>query len=191
MMKKMAREGSCSNKCKEVCSTFPAETNNSWPFRIKLTTDHVRWDSLKILPSKEFEEHILCNMNKDRHKALDEWNPVEIFIYDADTCETYPVKLAKKESFWFEPITPFLDEKQRKGKPFCPNAETKKQPCYDLEEARKEFVYSIEPFRQIVRKRNLNYNQEIGLRWSSSKGVEKLEFSVLYVPRLDLHSLRI
>ena len=63
--------------------------------------------------------------------------------------------------------------------------------CYDLEEARKEFAYSIEPFRQLVNKRNLNYNQEIGLRWSGVKAIEKLEFSVLYVPRLDLSSLRI
>lgn len=188
MMKKMAE----TTKCKEVCSTLPAETNNnSWPFRIKLTTDHIRWDSLKISPSKEFEEHILGNMNKDSHDVLDAWKAVEILIYDVDIDETYPVKLAKKESYWFEPIAPFFDEKQRQGKSFCPNAEMKKQPCYDLEEARKEFAYSIEPFRQIVRKRNLNYNQEIGLRLSSSKGVEKLEFSVLYVPRLDLHSLRI
>lgn len=184
-MNKMAE----TTKCKEVCSTLPAETNNSWPFRIKLTTDHMRWDSLKISPSKEFEEHILGNMNKDSHEVLDAWKAVEILVYDVDTDETYPVKLAKKESFWFEP---FSDEKQRKGKSFCPNAAAmKKQPCYDLEEARKEFVYSIEPFRQIVRKRNLNYNQEIGLRWSSCRAVEKLEFSVLYVPRLDLHSLRI
>ena len=63
--------------------------------------------------------------------------------------------------------------------------------CYDLEEARKGFAYSIEPFRQLVNKRNLNYNQEIGLRWSGAKAVEKLEFSVLYVPRLDLSRLRI
>ena len=66
------------------------------------------------------------------------------------------------------------------------------QPTYyDWEEARKEFAYSIEPFRQLVNKRNLNYNQEIGLQWSGTKAVEKLEFSVLYVPRLDLSSLRI
>ena len=44
---------------------------------------------------------------------------------------------------------------------------------------------------QVVNKRNLNYNQEIGLRWSVTKAVEKLEFSVLYVPRLDSSSLRI
>jgi hypothetical protein len=190
MMKKMAREGSDieedigSNKGKEVCG-------NSWPFRIKLTTDHIRWDSLKISPSEEFEEHILHNLNEASHRALEAWLPVEISIYDVDTHETYPVKLAKKESFWFKP-TPLFYEKPRKEKSFFSDATMMEQPaCYDLEEARKVFAYSIEPFRQIVKKRNLNYNQEIGLRWSGSKGVEKLEFSVLYVPRLDLSSLRI
>lgn len=188
-MKKMARDGSgigedSSNKDKEVCSNLP-EDSNSWPFRIRLTTDHLCWDSLKISPSKEFEEHILGNMNEASRKALKAWLPVEISIYDVDTCETYPAKLAKKESFWFKP-TPFSYEKPRKEKTIM------EQPtCYDLEEARKEFAYSIEPFRQLVNKRNLNYNQEIGLRWSGTKAVEKLEFSVLYVPRLDLSSLRI
>ena len=69
-------------------------------------------------------------------------------------------KLAKKESFWFKP-TPFSYEKPRKEKTM-----TEQPTCYDLEEARKEFAYSIEPFRQVVSKRNLKYNQEIGLRWS-------------------------
>ncbi|KAG2695497.1 hypothetical protein I3843_07G015300 [Carya illinoinensis] len=175
----MARDGSVTR-----------ETCNSWPFRIRLTTDHLRWDSLKILPSKEFEEHILGNMNEASNNALEAWIPVELSIHDANTHETYSVKLAKKEAFWFKP-TPFLDEKQRKEKPFYPYSTMMDQPCYDWEEARKEFAYSIEPFRHVVKKRNLNYNQEIGLRWSGSEAVKKLEFSVLYVPRLDLHSLRI
>ena len=170
MMKKMARYGSgigedISNKDKEVCSNLP-EDSNSWPFRIRLTTDHLCWDSLKISPSKEFEEHIVGNMNKASHKALKAWLPVEISIYDVDTCEAYPAKLAKKESFWFKP-TPFFYEKPRKEKSTQPNATMMEQPiCYDLEEARKEFAYSVEPFRQVVNKRNRNYNQEIGMRWS-------------------------
>ena len=142
MMKKMAREGSDieedigSNKGKEVCG-------NSWPFRIKLTTDHIRWDSLKISPSEEFEEHILHNLNEASHRALEAWLPVEISIYDVDTHETYPVKLAKKESFWFKP-TPLFYEKPRKEKSFFSDATMMKQPaCYDLEEARKVFAYSI------------------------------------------------
>ena len=148
MMKKMARDGSgigedSSIKDKEVCSNLP-EDSNSWPFRIRLTTDHLCRDSLKISPSKEFEEHILGNMNEASRKALKAWLPGEISIYDVDTCETYPAKLAKKESFWFKP-TPFSYEKPRKEKTMM------EQPtCYDLEEARKEFAYSIEPFRQVT-----------------------------------------
>ena len=74
MMMKMAGDGSgmgedSSKKDKEVCGNLP-EDSNSWPFRIRLTTDHLCWDSLKISPSKEFEEHILGNMNEASRKAL-------------------------------------------------------------------------------------------------------------------------
>ena len=62
--------------------------------------------------------------------------------------------------------------------------------CYDLEEARKKFSYSIEPFRQVVSKRNLNYNQEIGLRWSGTKAVEKLEFFSFICTKVGLKQLK-
>ena len=118
-MKKMAGDGSgigedSSKKDKEVCGNLP-EDSNSWPFMIRLTTDHLCWDSLKISPSKEFEEHILGNMNEASRKALKAWLPVEISIYDVDTCGTYPAKLAKKKSFWFKP-TPFSYRSQERKK---------------------------------------------------------------------------
>lgn len=62
--------------------------------------------------------------------------------------------------------------------------------CYNLEKRRKEFAYSIEPFRQITKRRSLSYGQEIGFKWSDCKAVGSLEFSVLYVPRLDLLNFR-
>lgn len=112
---------------KELYSTLP-KGSNSWPFRIKLTTNHMCWDTPKISPSKEFQEHILGNMNEASHKSLDEWIPVETSRFYADMRETYPVKLAKKESFWFE-RTPFYDKKPRKEKLY-PKAAMMKQPCY-------------------------------------------------------------
>lgn len=164
-------ESSCSNKVKNE----PLETGIHWPLRIKLTTD-LRWDSLKISPSEELEEHILGNINMDSRRLLDAWIPIELSIYDVNISETCKVNLAKKESFWFE-LTP--------EKSCSLNAGMVEEPCYDVEKSRKEFSYSIEPFRQIKKRGNLNYGQEIGLRWSGSKSVNKLEFSVPYVPRLD------
>lgn len=176
-------EGRCSNNGKEVCSLVAKETRTSWPFTIKLTTDHIRWDSLKISPSKELEEHILGNINEASRKLLDAWIPIELYIDDVDTCQTYKVKLAKKESFWFEP-TPENTSWY--------NAAMVEEPCYDLEKKRKEFAYSIEPFRQIAKRRSLSYDHEIGLRWSGNKSNNKFEFSVLNVPNtLDIRNLRI
>lgn len=183
-------EDSGSSKGKGVCSSA-AEASHSWPVKIRLSTDHMRWNSLKMSPSKELQEQILGKMRETSRKQLDAWIPVEMFIYDVDTCETYKVKLAKKESFWFEPA-PFLDEKEDPYPSSSSKRVLKEQPCSDLKKARKEFAYTIEPFRHIVKKRNLSYGHEIGLRWSGSKSIDKLEFSVLYVPRrLDLQSLRI
>lgn len=173
-------EGKCSNKGKEVHSWLTNETTTSWPFTIKLTPDHIRWDSLKISPSKELEEHILWNIDEASRKLLDAWIPIELCINDVDTCETYKVKLAKKESFWFEPIP---------EKTSLYHEAMVEEPCYDLEKKRKEFAYSIEPFRQITKRRSLGYDHEIGLRWSSSKSVNIFEFSVLNGPGSDLRNL--
>lgn len=178
----MAEDGG-SSEGEGVC-TRGTEASTSWPIKITLSTDQMRWDSLKISPSKELQEQIIGKMSEASRKALDSWIPVEMFMYDVDTCETYEIELAKKESFCFEP-TPCLGEKKRV---------LKAQPCSDMKKARQEFAYSIKPFRQIVRKRNLSYGQEIGLRWLGSKTIDELEFSVLYVPRrdpLDLRTLRI
>ncbi|KAJ7977994.1 hypothetical protein O6P43_007533 [Quillaja saponaria] len=167
---------SSSKKGKEVFSSMP-KPSNPWPIRIKLTTDNLLWDSLKVSPSKEFEDCILEHMNEESRKALDSWIPTNIEIYDVDTCETYKVKLVKKESFWFEPM------------PL--KATMVEQPCYDLEEARETFAYSVEPFRHIARKRKLNYDQEIGFRFSSCKAVNRFEFSVLYSPIMDIHFIKV
>lgn len=150
-----------------------------WPFRIKLSADHIRWDSLKISPSKEFEEWILGHMSEGNRKAIEAWAPVNISIYDVDTCETYKAKMAKKESFWFDPM-PCVGEKK---------STMKEPPCYDLEKARKEFVYSIEPFRYVVKRRDLRRDQEIGLRVSGNSN--DLEFSILYSPLLHIDSFRV
>ncbi|TKY61479.1 40S ribosomal protein S4-2 [Spatholobus suberectus] len=158
----MAIVTECSHK-----STL--KISDPWPFRIKLTTDRMRWDSLKISPSKEFEEYILGHMNESSRKALESWIPVNILIYDVDTCETYDAKLSKKESFWFDPM-PVLGEKPKKGE--CPcsfKTAMREPPCYNLAKAREEFAYSIEPFRHIIRKRDLKYDQEIGLRYCGGK----------------------
>ncbi|KAK7258843.1 hypothetical protein RIF29_24431 [Crotalaria pallida] len=144
------------------------EGNEAWPFRIKLTTDCMRWDSLKITPSKEFEEFILGHINESSRKALESWNPVNILIYDVDTCETYDAKLSKKESFWFNPM-PVIGEKPTMREPHS----------YGLKKAREEYAYSIEPFRYIIRKRDLKYDQEIGFRFSGGRVIVGLEFSVL------------
>lgn len=148
------------------------DTKNSdpWPMRMKLTTDIMRWDSLKISASKEFEDNTLRHMNERSRKALESWIPVKISIYDVDTCETYEANLSKKESFWFDPI-PVVDEK--------PKMSFKTVMC-DLEKARKKFAYSIQPFRHIIKKRNLQYDQEIGLRFSGGNVIVGFEFSVLH-----------
>lgn len=143
--------------------------------------DRMRWDSLKISPSKEFEEYVLGHMNENSRKDLESWIPVNILIYDVDTCETYDAKLSKKESFWFDPM-PLLGEKQKKGV---------EPPCYNLEKAREDFAYSIEPFRHVIRKRDLKYDQEIGLRYCGGNVVVAFEFSVLHSSLLDFGCFRV
>lgn len=149
------------------------KTNNSWPIIIKLTTDCMRWNSLKISPYKDFEE-ILEHMNESSRKDLESWIPVNILIYDVDTCETYDATLSKKESFWFDPM-PLVGEKSSSSK-----ATMWESPCYNLEKTREEFVYSIEPFRHIIRKRDLKYDQQIGLRFYGGNVIVGFEFSVLH-----------
>ncbi|KAK7337801.1 hypothetical protein VNO77_18388 [Canavalia gladiata] len=179
------REFSNGNKGKKACSyKSTSKVSDLWPFRIKLTTECMRWDSLKITPSKEFEEHIVGHMNESNSKALKSWIPVNILIHDVDNRETYEAKLSKKESFWFDPM-PILGEKSKKGE--C----LREPPCYDFKKAREEFAYSIEPFRNIITKRGLKYDQEIGLRYCGDKVVEGFEFSVLHSSSLDIHSFRI
>ncbi|KAF5739847.1 hypothetical protein HS088_TW12G01058 [Tripterygium wilfordii] len=163
-------------KFKEKFCSTAAETMNPWPFRLKLTRDHIRWDSLKIPPSRDFEAHILENLDEASRRVLDAWGSVQVSIFDADTCDTHKVNLVKKKAFWFEP---FPDVGQRKGK-------QKTFSCND-----DEFAYSIEPFKMIVKKRNLSCDQEIGFRWSGNYPVKRLDFSVLYVPSLDMYNLKI
>jgi len=168
----------CSNK-------GASKSNDSWPIIIKLTTDCMCWDSLKISPSKEFEEYVLKHMNESSRKSLDSWIPVNVLIYDVDTCDTYDSNLSKKESFWFDPM-PLVGEKIKVGKhSFSYSSSSYEEtmwelPCYDLEKARKEFVYSIEPFRHIIRKRDLKYDQEIGLRFCGGNVTVGFEFFVLH-----------
>lgn len=157
---------------------------------MKLTTDQLRWDSLKIPQSKEFEEVILRNMNEGSCRVLDEMIPIEISIYDVDICETYKVKLVKKEAFWFEPL-PLVGEKSRKDKFSSHSIAEVSGKSYNLHKEKKEFAYSIEPFRHVVNKRGLDYQQEIGLRWSGSKTINRFDFSVLSSPRLSLYNLMI
>lgn len=45
-----------------------------WPFKLKLTSDHIRWDSIKIPPSNEFEQHILSNLDEGSRRILDSFN---------------------------------------------------------------------------------------------------------------------
>ncbi|KAL1313025.1 hypothetical protein HN51_039603 [Arachis hypogaea] len=146
--------------------------NNPWPFRIKLTRDCMKSDSIKIPPSKEFEANILGEMNESSRQALESWRPVKIVIYDVDICKTYDTKLCKKESFWFEPIRA-LGEKPHVG------ATMTDLPSYDAVKARQDFVYSIHPFKHIISKRNLNYGQQIGLRVSHDQAVVTFDFSVI------------
>lgn len=94
-------EGGCGENMIGQCSSGTIEADKLWPFRLKLTTDHIRWDSLKIPPSQAFEEHILANLDEASRKLLDAYLPIELHIADADACETYKVKLVKKDSFWF------------------------------------------------------------------------------------------
>lgn len=174
----------------ELVSTIYGGSSH-WPYRMKLTTDQLRWDSLKISKPQEFQEMILRNMNEGRYRDLDDMMiPIEISIYDVDTCETYKVKLVKKEAFWFEPL-PVVAENSKKDK-FCSDFIAKMSvKSYSLHKEKKEFVYSIEPFRHIVKKRGLDYQQEIGLRWSGSKTIDRFDFSVLSSPRLSLYNLMI
>ncbi|KAK7397219.1 hypothetical protein VNO78_18386 [Psophocarpus tetragonolobus] len=145
--------------------------SDPWPWRIKLTRDRLRWDSLKISP-KEFEEFVLGQMNESSREALESWIPVNILIYDIDTCQTYDTKLYKKESFWFDPM-PVLGEKPNN----CVSS---------FEKAREDFAYSIEPFKPITRERDLKYDQEIGLRYCAAKVVVAFEFSLLHSSLFDL-----
>lgn len=178
-------QGSLSIKGKGVCSSG-SETSNPWPYRIKLTTDSMRWDSLKISPSREFNNHVLENMSEANRDALDTWKAVEVSIYDVDTQETYKVSLAKKEAFWFEP---FPDVGQRKEKSASSNT-TMEHYIYEFGRRRKYFFYSLQPFRHIIKKRGLRYDQEIGFRCSGNATVDTIEFSVIYTPWLELHSFR-
>ncbi|CAJ1960887.1 unnamed protein product [Sphenostylis stenocarpa] len=166
----------------ESSNTSAAKSSDMWACRMKLTTDCMRWDSLKISP-KEFEESVLGQMNESSRKALESWIPVNILIYDVDNGETYDTRLFKKESFWFDPM-PVSGERPRKGESM------KEPPCYNLEKAREVFAYSIQPFRHIIRKRDLKYDQEIGLRYCGGNVVVAFEFSVLHSPPLDVRSLR-
>ncbi|CAK7340743.1 unnamed protein product [Dovyalis caffra] len=179
-------EGSISKKGKEVCRNG-SETSNPWPYRIKLTTDSMRWDSLKISPSREFNNLILENLSEDNCKALDMWKPIEVSIYDVDTQETYKVSLAKKEAFWFEP---FPDVGQRKVKSASSNT-TLEHYIYEFEQRRKEFSYSLQPFRHIIKKKSLRYDQEIGFCWSGNATVDRIDFSVLYSPKFASAQLKI
>ncbi|KAL3030418.1 hypothetical protein AAZX31_03G218900 [Glycine max] len=172
----MANVTECSKKSTPRMS-------NPWPLRIKLTNDRMLWDSIKI-SSKEFEEFILGQMNESSRKSLESWIPVNILIYDVDNCETYDAKLFKKESFWFDPM-PVLGEKPKKGESM------KESSSYSLEKARKEFAYSIEPFRQIIRKRGLKYDQEIGLRYCGGQVVVAFEFSVLHSSLSDFSCFKL
>lgn len=70
----------------------------------------MRWESLKILHSEALEEHIWVNIGEANRRVLEAWIPIDLSIHDVDTGETCKVKLAKKESFWFEPLTPFHHE---------------------------------------------------------------------------------
>ncbi|XP_057995810.1 uncharacterized protein LOC131175459 [Hevea brasiliensis] len=180
----VAGEGSNCNKSKDVCSTG-AGSRNPWPYRIKLTPDSMRWDSLKISPSREFQDHILQNLPEDSHKALELWHPIEVSIYDVDTHETYELNLAKKESFWFEPLP---DARRQKEISASSDRKTPENCSDEFKEMPEKFAYSLQPFRNIVRKRSLSYDQEIGLHWSGSGTVNKIDFSVLYAPRSGLHN---
>ncbi|GLT38303.1 hypothetical protein SLA2020_125600 [Shorea laevis] len=144
------------------------EKCSPWPFRIKLTRDHLRWDSLKISPLKEFEERIISILEEDNRKALDAGRPIQVQMYDIDTNETYEVNLVKKQAFWFEPF-PDIGQKPEKRKG-------------------EQFAYSLEPFKHIAKKRDLSCGMEIGIRQSDAKTSNKLEFSILYAAKLHLRS---
>ncbi|KAL4034592.1 hypothetical protein IC575_003246 [Cucumis melo] len=174
-------------KDKEELASTLYGGSNYWPYRMKLTTDQLRWDSLKISESKQFEELLSKNMNEGSYRDLAEMIPIEVSIYDVDICETFRVKLVKKEAFWFEPL-PLVGEKSKKDK--FGSHSTAKLNGKSYKE-KKEFVYSIEPFRHIIKKRGLDYQQEIGLRWSGSKAMDRFDFSVLSSPRLSLNNLMI
>ena len=48
-------EDSGSSNSNYICSKYLSESNNSWLFRIRLTIDHILWDSLKISPSRSLK----------------------------------------------------------------------------------------------------------------------------------------
>ncbi|KAL5786566.1 hypothetical protein ACOSQ2_008958 [Xanthoceras sorbifolium] len=175
-------------------SSRDPEVDMSWPFRFKLTTDSLRWDSLKISPSDQFEEHIVAKLDETSRNFLVAWRPVEIHIIDVDIHETYRVNLIKKESFWFEPLPDVVQKKQKqkkkkKNKYTCcynlPEIEQESTHDMKIENVSEEFAYSVEPFKHIVQKRNLSYGHEIGLRWSGTRTTIKYDFSVLYEPRVQ------
>lgn len=97
---------------------------------------------------------------------------------DAD--EIYKVSLVKKKSFWFELIPGF---KQKVKTCFFYKLAKKKKNHYKSEQKQAgelDFAYSIEPFGEIVKKWNLGFGDELGLRFSScQKNVISLDFSVL------------
>ncbi|ONI04555.1 hypothetical protein PRUPE_6G327900 [Prunus persica] len=110
-------------------------------------------------------------MSEANRKLLEDWKPVYISVCDvtdaADTCQTYSMKLEKKESY----CRPLLT-------------------LIDLTKAREHFFYTIGPFGRIVDKRKLLVlsDREIGPRWSDNNK-DTLEFTVFPVPRLDLRTL--
>ncbi|WCJ43178.1 hypothetical protein M5689_023940 [Euphorbia peplus] len=118
-------------------------------FKINLTTDSMRWDSLKIDSSTEFEQNILQKFPSASFEALQQWHPIELLLHDVDTDEYYSVNLKKKESFWFEPL-PDVGSKKEKTMERCVSG-------------LKEFAYCLEPFRHIIKKRSLSYDHHIGL----------------------------
>lgn len=178
----------------EGATESETETPSPWPFRLKLTSDHLRWDSLKLSPSNEFKEHILANLDETSRNCLEAMKPIEIQIVDVDINETYQANLVKKDLFWFEPIPGMVSKKKShsRSKTF-PIAKC----CYRPRAIDEEFssdlravdsdevcAYSVEPFKHIVKKRNLSYDYEIGLRWSETEPIVKYEFSVLYTPMI-------
>ncbi|KAL6278647.1 hypothetical protein ACE6H2_022248 [Prunus campanulata] len=77
----MEQAGSSSSRRKGkwvASSSSAAETDTSWPFKLKLKLANLCTDLLKLDPSKEFEEHIVGAMSEANRKLLEDWKPVYI-----------------------------------------------------------------------------------------------------------------